>query len=202
MLLSEAGEKCGYYQKVHIARREETNTHSWEVTAGHRSPKKGYSRGQHRGWGRRRSRCELAPDTGAYFGHRFPSLCPVHRSSTACTALRLACPRDCALLRLIGVVLVRPVHTFDKCRSPRRGTPDCAALLPTSLAGGEADSMPFPKKTKQRSGPHHFGRSHHFGRFWPLLVNVGSVSSLFEVFQTCENLYYAPWTHMTSLERL
>ena len=93
-------------------------------------------------------------------------------------------------------------HIFDKCRSPRRGTPDCAALLPTSLAGGEADSMPFPKKTKQRSGPHHFGRSHHFGRFWPLLVNVGSVSSLFEVFQTCENLYYAPWTHMTSLEPL
>ena len=34
------------------------------------------------------------------------------------------------------------------------------------------------------------------------LVNFGSVSSLFEVFQTCENLYYASWTHLTRLERL
>ena len=25
---------------------------------------------------------------------------------------------------------------------------------------------------------------------------------VFEVFQTCENLYYASWTHVTSLERL
>ena len=30
----------------------------------------------------------------------------------------------------------------------------------------------------------------------------GSSSSLFEVFQTCENLYYASWTQVTSLERL
>ena len=37
---------------------------------------------------------------------------------------------------------------------------------------------------------------------WPFLVGFGSVSSLFEVFQTCENLYYASWTHVTSLERL
>ena len=34
------------------------------------------------------------------------------------------------------------------------------------------------------------------------LVDFGSVSSLFEVFQTCENLYYASWTHVTSSERL
>ena len=41
--------------------------------------------------------------------------------------------------------------------------------------------------------------------FWGgggFLVDFGSVSSLFEVFQTCENLYYASWAHMTSLELL
>ena len=37
---------------------------------------------------------------------------------------------------------------------------------------------------------------------WPFLVNFGSVSSLFEVFQICENIYCASWTHVTSLERL
>ena len=37
---------------------------------------------------------------------------------------------------------------------------------------------------------------------WPFLVDFGSVSSLFEVFQTCENVYCASWTHVTSLERL
>ena len=30
----------------------------------------------------------------------------------------------------------------------------------------------------------------------------GSSSSLFEVFQPCDNLYYASWTQVTSLERL
>ena len=35
-----------------------------------------------------------------------------------------------------------------------------------------------------------------------VIILVVSVSSLFEVFQTCENLYYASWTHVTSLERL
>ena len=39
-----------------------------------------------------------------------------------------------------------------------------------------------------------------FFSFWPFLIDFGSVSSLFEVFQTCKNLYYASWTHMTSLE--
>ena len=36
----------------------------------------------------------------------------------------------------------------------------------------------------------------------PFLVNFGSVTSLFEVFQTCENLYCASWTHITSSEHL
>ena len=131
---------------------------------------------------------------------------------------------------LPSAMSIAPLPRVRPCASHVRVTVHCCALLvscwcalsthltsaahrvaeppiaqrccPHHLQAGEADSMPFPKKTKQRSGPHHFGRSHHFGRFWPLLVNVGSVSSLFEVFQTCENLYYAPWTHMTSLEPL
>ena len=57
-------------------------------------------------------------------------------------------------------------------------------------------------KESKHLGLEAASRSHHFGRFWPLLVDFGSVSSLFEVFQTCENLYYASWTHVTSLERL
>ena len=36
---------------------------------------------------------------------------------------------------------------------------------------------------------------------WPFLVD-GSVFSLFEVFQTRENLYCVSWTHVTSLGRL
>lgn len=42
--------------------------------------------------------------------------------------------------------------------------------------------------------------------FWSIwaafLVDFGSEPSLFEVFKACENLYYASWTHVTSLDCL
>ena len=36
----------------------------------------------------------------------------------------------------------------------------------------------------------------------PRMATAIVFGDVFEVFQTCENLYYASWTHVTSLERL
>ena len=74
--------------------------------------------------------------------------------------------------------------------------PPCDFFFFSSFGGGREPS--FTTCTHHCSTPITLTLS-NFGPFWSYF---GSVSSLFEVFQTCENLYYASWTHVTSLERL
>ena len=62
--------------------------------------------------------------------------------------------------------------------------------------------VPALESTKKVSIHTYGGSIHAKMTIWPFFVNFGSVSSLFEVFQTCENVYCASWTHVTSLERL
>ena len=62
--------------------------------------------------------------------------------------------------------------------------------------------VPALESTKKVSIHTYGSYIHAKMSIWPFLVDFGSVSSLFEVFQTCENLYCASWTYLTSLERM
>ena len=80
-------------------------------------------------------------------------------------------------------------------------------IRPQTLLSGTRHALGIIKYDSAPRLPSVMVYSHLWGlysRFWGggFLVDFGSVSSLFEVFQTCENLYDAPWTHMRSLEPL